>query len=303
MMMNSKTELDKIKQIKEWLVQPVKEAMKEVVSTFPQAKLTLLDLEVSSIYPSELALKITEGQLLAISDLKATVNSKVTLLTSVNEVKAILGSLLETKDSDDLDDYELSVFNELAYRFTSSLIKSATKNHSQHSECTPFNTIIINQDKVGFSPFESRLVYIHLKLKHHTAFDLRMFVEYSALVALMEKQEVKVVEDIKLKEVRLPKFVDNNHQLQDQSSVNNLDLILNVPLKVSIEIGQAKKKIKEIMSMTTGYVIELDKQIGAPVDIVVNGQHLAKGEVVVIDENFAIRITEIVNVANLVTKD
>ncbi|MEG2295194.1 MAG: flagellar motor switch phosphatase FliY [Oscillospiraceae bacterium] len=73
----------------------------------------------------------------------------------------------------------------------------------------------------------------------------------------------------------------------------NLDLILSVPLRVSIEIGQTKKKIKEILDFTQGTVIELDKQAGAPVDVIVNGKLIARGDVVVIDDNFAVRITEI----------
>lgn len=73
----------------------------------------------------------------------------------------------------------------------------------------------------------------------------------------------------------------------------NLELIMSVPLKVSIEIGQTKKKIKEILDFTQGTVIELDKQAGAPVDIIVNGKLIGRGDVVVIDDNFAVRITEI----------
>ncbi len=80
---------------------------------------------------------------------------------------------------------------------------------------------------------------------------------------------------------------------------NNLDLIMNVPLSVSIEIGTTKRKIRDIMNFTSGTVVELDKQAGAPVDIVVNGQMIAHGDVVVIDDNFGVRITEIVGTKEL----
>ena len=76
---------------------------------------------------------------------------------------------------------------------------------------------------------------------------------------------------------------------------NNLDLIMNVPLNVAIEVGKTKKKIKDIMDFTQGTVLELEKQAGAPVDIIVNGQLIARGDVVVIDDNFAVRVTGIVN--------
>ncbi len=80
---------------------------------------------------------------------------------------------------------------------------------------------------------------------------------------------------------------------------NNLDLIMNVPLNVSIEIGTTRRKIRDIMNFTSGTVVELDKQAGAPVDIVVNGQMIAHGDVVVIDDNFGVRITEIVGTKEL----
>ncbi len=80
---------------------------------------------------------------------------------------------------------------------------------------------------------------------------------------------------------------------------NNMDLIMNVPLDVSIEIGTTRRKIKDIMGFTSGTVVELDKQAGAPVDIVVNGQLIAHGDVVVIDDNFGVRITEIVGTKEL----
>ncbi len=79
----------------------------------------------------------------------------------------------------------------------------------------------------------------------------------------------------------------------------NMDLLMGVSLDVSVEIGKAKRKIKEILELGQGTVIELNKQAGAPVDIVVNGRLLARGDVVVIDDNFGVRITEILGTKEL----
>jgi flagellar motor switch protein FliN/FliY len=76
---------------------------------------------------------------------------------------------------------------------------------------------------------------------------------------------------------------------------NNLGLIFDVPLQVSVELGKASKTIKEILELGPGSVIELDRLAGEPVDMIVNGKLIAKCEVVVINETFGIRITEIVN--------
>ena len=69
---------------------------------------------------------------------------------------------------------------------------------------------------------------------------------------------------------------------------------MNVPLNVTVEIGSAVKKVKDILDFAQGTIIELERQAGAPVDIIVNGNLVARGDVVVIDDNFAVRITEIV---------
>ena len=79
----------------------------------------------------------------------------------------------------------------------------------------------------------------------------------------------------------------------------NMDLLLGVALDVTVEIGSTKRKIKEVLEFGQGTVIELDKQAGAPVDIVVNGKLLARGDVVVIDDNFGVRITEILGTREL----
>ncbi|KGK90361.1 flagellar motor switch protein FliN [Desulfosporosinus sp. HMP52] len=76
---------------------------------------------------------------------------------------------------------------------------------------------------------------------------------------------------------------------------DNLSLILDVPLQISVELGKAKKTIKEILDMGPGSVIELDRLAGEPVDMIVNGKLIAKCEVVVINETFGIRITDIVH--------
>ncbi len=82
----------------------------------------------------------------------------------------------------------------------------------------------------------------------------------------------------------------------------NIGLILDVPLSVTVELGRTKKSIKDILELTNGSIVELDKLAGEPVDIQVNGKFLAKGEVVVIDENFGVRITEIASLAERAAK-
>ena len=79
------------------------------------------------------------------------------------------------------------------------------------------------------------------------------------------------------------------------SAPRNIDLILDVPLEISVVLGRTKKSIKEILNLGTGSLIELEKLAEEPVEIMVNGKKVAYGEVVVVDENFGVRITSIVS--------
>ncbi|KXG77622.1 Flagellar motor switch protein FliN [Fervidicola ferrireducens] len=102
-----------------------------------------------------------------------------------------------------------------------------------------------------------------------------------------EKEKDKV----EVKPIELEDFDDR----ATSSRKSSLDLIMDVPLEISVELGRTVKKIKEILEIGPGSIIELEKMAGEPVDILVNGKRIAKGEVVVIDENFGVRITEIIN--------
>ena len=74
----------------------------------------------------------------------------------------------------------------------------------------------------------------------------------------------------------------------------NIDLIMDVPLEVTVELGRTTKSIQDILEFAPGTIIELNKIAGEPIDILVNGKYVAKGEVVVIEESFGVRITEII---------
>jgi flagellar motor switch protein FliN len=90
-------------------------------------------------------------------------------------------------------------------------------------------------------------------------------------------------------------FSDFNQMGSYQTESKNLDMLLDIPLQVTVELGRTKKTIKDILEMSTGSIVELDKLAGEPVDIFVNQKMIAKGEVVVIDENFGVRVTEILS--------
>jgi len=82
---------------------------------------------------------------------------------------------------------------------------------------------------------------------------------------------------------------------QDIGESANLDMLLDVNLKVTVELGRSRLKFRDVLNLSNGSVVELGRQTSEPVDIMVNGALLATGEVVVVDDHFAVRITKLLN--------
>ena len=104
-------------------------------------------------------------------------------------------------------------------------------------------------------------------------------------------QPVQPVQPVNVAPAQFQAFDAGINPLMQQE---NIGLIMDVPLEVTVELGRTNKTIKEILDFSPGTIIELNKLAGEAVDLLVNGKYVAKGEVVVIEDNFGIRITEIV---------
>lgn len=111
----------------------------------------------------------------------------------------------------------------------------------------------------------------------------------------VKKEENKVVN---VQPVQYQTFESEQWSAEKES----IELIMDVPLEITVELGRTKKLIKDILEFGPGTILELDKLAGEPVDIMVNGKYIAKGEVVVIDESFGVRITDIVSTSKRLSK-
>ena len=111
--------------------------------------------------------------------------------------------------------------------------------------------------------------------------------------------EPQKYEDIDLvKRVEVESLADRVRAGDDSLNklkVQNLDFILDIPLKVTVELGRTSVVIKDLLQLGQGSVLELDKLAGEPLEILVNGKLIAKGEVVVVNEKFGIRLTDIIS--------
>lgn len=94
---------------------------------------------------------------------------------------------------------------------------------------------------------------------------------------------------------RLADEVKAGDDALNKLKVQNLDFILDIPLKVTVELGRTEVLIKDLLQLGQGSVLELDKLAGEPLEILVNGKLVAKGEVVVVNEKFGIRLTDIIS--------
>lgn len=103
-------------------------------------------------------------------------------------------------------------------------------------------------------------------------------------------------------DVQPASFAEFEHVSSPKGDSRNLEMLLDIPLQVTVELGRTKRTVQEILALSSGSIIELDKLAGEPVDILINSKLIAKGEVVVIDENFGVRVTDIISQRDRINK-
>lgn len=104
-------------------------------------------------------------------------------------------------------------------------------------------------------------------------------------------QQMPPMQSVNIQPAQFQPFSSDINMLQSQE---NIELIKDVPLEVTVELGRTHKSISDILEFAPGTIVELDKIAGEPIDVLVNGKYVAKGEVVVIEESFGVRITDII---------
>ena len=101
--------------------------------------------------------------------------------------------------------------------------------------------------------------------------------------------------------VGMEQFADGAHPDDDENPVN-FDVIMDVPVNISMEIGRTSINIRNLLQLNQGSIVELDRLAGEPLDVLVNGTLIARGEVVVINEKFGIRLTDVISPAERLRK-
>ncbi len=219
---------------------------------------------------------------------------------------------------DDLDDIKLSAIGEAMNQMMGSASTSLSEVIKETVEIAPpkIEKINFDDDNVQFPPvYEGQnVVVVNFKMKVNDLVEgsliqllapsfAKKFASF-LINSIESKTKEKVPEKIdnhveqktkreeKVKKVEFQELKEeNNIQISEQK----IEMLLDIPLEISVELGRAKMSLKQVLELGNSSLIELDKLTGEPVDILVNGKKIARGEVVVVGENFGVKITQVLS--------
>lgn len=119
-----------------------------------------------------------------------------------------------------------------------------------------------------------------------------------AWAAALAEQETEEAAELEAEPAQLDEFTDGGFGVADES----MDVILDIPVTISMEIGRTSISIRNLLQLNQGSVVELDRLAGEPMDVLVNGTLIAHGEVVVVNEKFGIRLTDVISAQERIKK-
>jgi len=237
---------------------------------------------------------------------------------------AIMADLMIGQDGTNppaaLEDLHLSAVTELANQVSDAVISSVASQIGVSLFSTPGEVSVINLDSSPIQGIDGNVIIMDADLTIGDLGSGKLAMLFGGKVVSSLKNGQKApassegfVSDITSggggKTMQKSATAQNvvTSELQAERVSGNvydrsLEIVLDVPLQVTVELGRTEKLVRDVLELTPGSVVELDKLAGEPVDILVNQKYIAKGEVVVIDENFGIRITDIVRPADRIPK-
>lgn len=223
-----------------------------------------------------------------------------------------LVNLVSHEDNDQIDDMGLSVVSETITQYVSAQLSTLEVRNVQNVSVAPAESVQVPKAMVRFPP-QRLCVFTYTVELDGTSYTLWELVSEQLMVRIIERMGGAMqrpqaqVGNSQMGGVNMQMGIGaaspsvqsvQFHPLQNAAGgaeQGNIGLIMDVFMEVTVELGRTRMMIKDILGMGEGHIIELDKLAGEPVDILVNHKLIAKGEVVVIDENFGVRVTEILS--------
>jgi flagellar motor switch protein FliN/FliY len=229
------------------------------------------------------------------------VNSHLTAILIDNDAVRKISSIIteEIEDGENLSEKEITTFCEVLDQMMNAFSKQLTKDTEYK------NKVEINSENATKILEKGNMIQIAFSLKvSNVDTTVYYIISYELINELIGKlagnkgeEHSEAAKENDLEEaiatVQPIKFEEFSDGIVG-SEKENMELLMDLQLQVSVELGKVKKPIKEILQFTQGTIVELDRLAGENVDVLVSGKIIAKGEVVVVDQNFGVRITQIV---------
>ena len=250
------------------------------------------------------------------SNLSGSINGRATMILPFDSATKIAGLLMGgVSPSNELDMAQLQTLKDLLSPIMGVITVQMGVKLSTNVSGSPTEAVIVNSPRDLRLPDDPTLVKTQFTLNVEGQGSLRIFyilgmdsvssiLDFSKGVGKPSQSNPGIqvpmqgmgnqnpqAGAIGIKGVNFPSLTTAGQP----SGNTNLDLLMDVQMVVTVELGRTKMYIKDILGLGEGSIIELDKLAGEPVDLLVNGKLIAKGEVVVIDENFGVRVTDIVS--------
>ncbi len=276
-------------------------------------------LQVDSIDSSELSGLFPSRNL--VSQLELGNLGNAVLIVSESQ-GAIMADLMIGQDGSNppakLEDLHLSAVTELMNQTADAMISSIASQISQPIVANPTEVTIVDLNASVIPGISDEVIIVdgEFKIGDFNAGKIGLILKGQLQEELKSGPKDESSKDGFVSDVTAgaqmktagptsaQKIITSEMQEEKSGTVydQSLDIVLDVPLQVTVELGRTNKLVKDVLALSPGSVIELDKLAGEPVDILVNQKYIAKGEVVVIDENFGIRITDIIKPADRIPK-
>jgi len=305
---NDKSSRKDMQDLNEFLNSALSSAF-NVLSRALETEIAFSSLKSSLKDSDKIANGLKGKQIIVSQNLKGALNGEVSFIFDENTALKLVEKMLDQEQTV-LSEIALDTFGENFNQFFSSIHSWIKNSYKQDvSGDIPKVQIIENPLDIEFAAKQSMQVDFNIRLGDSSDFAVVMTLPVTVSkeilnISIMGSRVESSFDDMggfsekssKNKQINArPVQFSRLDQGNNRTPLGNIEILLDVSMQVTVELGRTKMRIREILGLGEGSIIELQKLAGEPVDILVNANPIAKGEVVVIDEYFGVRITEIMS--------
>ncbi len=300
------------------------DSFNEAISIAAQQASTMITKNVSISNASVEEVPVAPGDIQPGSVLvKINMGSVPTALVYPEDVAKNIGAAMMGSDTDfdTIDEGQISAIGEVSQTILSSLSQNLSNKFSDNlSPSSPDGLVFTGREPLGLNGSKAIRITYNISVEGGKSGKMVHYIDHAGATRWARSGSMSMPGDMGLgqqskgfsssaaptgvpyNEVSYPSFNQGGMQSRKADLPPNYELLLDVQMILTVELGRTKKYVKDILSLGEGSIIELDKLAGEPVDLLVNGKLIARGEVVVIDENFGVRVTDIVAPAERLAK-